>query len=124
MLITEDGYDYAFETDACKECKGACCIGESGYIWVTPKEIFDIADYLGLELNEFSKTYIKKVKYRYSLNEIEYNDGFRCVFFDTEEKKCSIYPVRPKQCRSFPFWEHFKKNFKELEDECPGIVKL
>ncbi len=124
MLITKDGYNFAFDAKACEDCKGACCIGESGYIWATTDEIANIAKYLNRDFNSFVSEYIKKVGYRYSLKEIPYNDGFRCVFFNTKNSRCDIYPVRPKQCATFPFWEHFKTNFKELEEECQGILKL
>ena len=76
------------------------------------------------DIDKFYEKYIQKVKYKFSLKEIEYNDGLKCVFFDEQKKGCSIYPVRPIQCRTFPFWEHFKKNIKEVEDECPGIKQL
>ncbi len=124
MKIYKDGYNYCFDTDACNECAGNCCIGESGYIWVTPDEIYKISDFLDTTLDKFYEKYLKKVKYRFSLREIEYNGGHRCIFFDTDKKQCSIYSVRPAQCISFPFWEHFKTNIKEVEKECPGIVRL
>jgi hypothetical protein len=44
-----------------------------------------------------------------------------CVFFDHRQKCCSIYTVRPRQCHTFPFWEHFKRNKDELIKECPGV---
>ncbi len=120
----KDGFNYAFEVDACTSCKGNCCIGESGYIWVTPNEIQNISSFLSLGIDKFYEKYVKKVKYKYSLKEIEYNGGLKCIFFDEKKKGCGIYSVRPKQCKSFPFWEHFKNNIKEVENECPGIVRL
>ncbi|MGI0406107.1 YkgJ family cysteine cluster protein [Helicobacter himalayensis] len=51
-------------------------------------------------------------------------NGIECIFF--ENGKCAIYPVRPKQCRDFPFWESHKildADSKEaLELECKGII--
>ena len=124
MKIYKDGYDYCFETSACEKCEGNCCIGESGYIWVNPQEILEISEFLNLSLDKFYDKYLKKVKYRFSLKEIEYNGGYRCIFFDLKERRCGIYSVRPTQCRSFPFWDHFKTNIKEVQRECPGIVRL
>ncbi len=124
MKIYKKGYNYCFETSACEECEGNCCIGESGYIWVNPQEALKISEFLNLSLDKFYDKHLKKVKYRFSLKEIEYNGGYRCVFFDLKEKRCGIYSVRPTQCRSFPFWDHFKTNIKEAERECPGIVRL
>ncbi|WP_331776012.1 YkgJ family cysteine cluster protein [Sulfurospirillum sp. 1612] len=124
MKISKEGFDYSFDPKACETCAGNCCIGESGYIWVDRQKAKEIADFLGIKIEEFSQNYLKKVQYRFSLKEIEYNGGYRCVFFNLEKRACTIYPVRPKQCASFPFWEYFKKNIKELEDECPGITRL
>ncbi len=45
-------------------------------------------------------------------------------FFDEKKLNCSIYEHRPKQCRTFPFWEYFKKNYNELEKECIGVKQL
>ena len=124
MKIYNKDYNYCFETDACKSCAGNCCIGESGYIWVTPDEILKIADFLDISLKNFYEKYLIKVKYRFSLKEIEYNGGYRCIFFDEQKRKCKIYDVRPTQCKTFPFWVHFKTNIEEVENECPGIIRL
>jgi len=49
-MIREEGYNFSFMPSACVSCGGACCIGESGYIWVNYKEIEDIANFLGLSI--------------------------------------------------------------------------
>ena len=44
-----------------------------------------------------------------------------CVFYD---KGCKIYPVRPTQCRTFPFWPEIVKSptsWKIAATECPGM---
>lgn len=121
-VMTQEGYNFSFNPKACEECGGRCCIGESGYIWVTPEEITKISEKLSLERDAFINKYLLKVGYRYSIKEVIHNDGFKCEFFDLKEKKCSIYEVRPNQCRTFPFWEHFKNNISEVKKECPGIL--
>lgn len=120
-LIRKKGYNYAFNQAACKECKGACCIGESGNIFATKDELFKIMSFLKLEFEEFKSLYLKKVGLRYSFKEDEFKDGFACIFFDKNLDKCSIYPLRPTQCKTFPFWEYFKENEEELRKECIGI---
>ena len=121
--ISYDGYGFSFDPAACEECGGACCTGESGYIWVKYREIEEISRFLGLDIQDFAKIYLRKVKHRYSLTEkrLAEND-YACIFFDTQSKRCAIYPVRPAQCRSFPFWEQFKNNEDEVRRECPGII--
>ena len=118
-LISKDGFSYKFNPNACKECEGNCCIGESGYIWVSLKEIEDIAKFLKMDKNFFIDNFLIKVGYKFSIKEKPYKNGFACIFFNNG---CEIYPVRPKQCRTFPFWDYFKDKIEELKKECPGIV--
>ncbi|MBR2495195.1 YkgJ family cysteine cluster protein [Helicobacter sp.] len=124
-MTTKAGFDFGFDGSACKSCGGRCCVGESGYIFLTLKEVESIAAFLGVEFEKFVLHYVKKVGYRFSLIEKSYEDGFACVFFDTQKKQCGIYETRPAQCRTFPFWEGFqsKSELTELCALCPGVVK-
>jgi Fe-S-cluster containining protein len=124
MGIEQPNYPYGFNPDACSKCKGNCCIGESGYIWLTFNEAKKIAQTLECELEEFMQKYIFKCGYKLSIKERPYDGGMACIFFDLEERKCTIYSVRPAQCRSFPFWDYFKNRINEVEQECPGIYRL
>ncbi len=102
---------------SCTRC-GDCCTGVPGYVWVEPTEIEALAKHLGLSVDSFGERYLRKVGRRYSLIE---KPGGDCVFFD---KGCSVYPARPTQCRTFPFWRSNLKSeraWDEIADECPGI---
>jgi len=122
-MISKDGFCYTFNESACASCGGACCIGESGYIWVTYSEIENIAKLLDLTVEDFANRYLKRAKNRYSLKEYSVGEyGYACIFFDMKKRLCKIYSARPKQCRTFPFWEDFRNNTKELIKECPGVV--
>ena len=122
-LLSKEGYTYKFTPSACEACGGHCCTGETGYIWVKYEEIEAMASFSTLSIEEFATRYLRKVKHRYSLIEKQLApDNFACIFFDETKKRCSIYPVRPSQCRAFPFWEQFKNNEDEVRKECPGIV--
>lgn len=123
-VIKKDGYKYGFDPKACSSCGGHCCTGESGYIWLKRREIEEISDFLDISVENFAIMYLKRVKHRYTLIEYrrEEQNDFACIFFDDKIKGCSIYPVRPLQCRTFPFWDHFKNSREEVEKECPGIV--
>jgi len=121
-IVREDGFSYGFKPSACEECDGHCCRGESGYIWVTPEEIKNIAEFLNIEEKIFINDYLNKIKYKMSIKEVMIGGEYECVFFDNKTKKCQIYEVRPKQCRTFPFWDYFKDRVSEVKKECIGIV--
>ena len=119
-IIKKEGFSFGFNPNACEECGGRCCKGESGYIWVNPLEMQKIANFLNISVDEFKKFYLIKVDYKFSIKEKPYEDGVACVFFDNG--RCAIYDVRPNQCKTFPFWDFFKTNVSEVKKECPGIV--
>jgi len=122
-ILKQDGYKYHFVPSACDSCEGACCTGESGYIWAKYTEIEKMADFLELTIEEFATMYLKKVKWRYSIIEKKIaEENYACIFFDNNLKQCTIYSVRPLQCRTFPFWETFKNNITEVKRECPGVI--
>ena len=122
-IIQKDGFSFAFDANTCSSCNGACCRGESGYIWLRSDEIASIAEYLQLDREEFLQNYCKKEGYRYTLKELKRGGEYFCVFFE-ENRGCSIYPVRPKQCKEYPFWDRYKdtNNIQEVCQECKGIV--
>jgi Fe-S-cluster containining protein len=48
-----------------------------------------------------------------------------CVFYD-RSAGCTIYPVRPKQCRTWPFWESnviSPEAWRRTCEVCPGSGK-
>ncbi len=103
----------------CTEC-GQCCTGFPGYTWVTEEEIHAMAKYLKMSTRKFRKHYLRQVGNRFSL--LENPKNYDCVFL--EGKKCTIYPVRPTQCRTFPWWPQNLKSQKDWEDAkeyCEGI---
>jgi Fe-S-cluster containining protein len=103
----------------CTGC-GGCCTGAPGYVWVTEEEIEAIANHLNLSVDYFSKKYVRVAEGKYSLKETLPNND--CVFL--QDKRCTVYEVRPVQCRTFPFWTHLLKSKKEWEEaakSCEGI---
>ena len=120
--LTQEGYAYAFESSKCEECGGKCCTGESGNIFVNRDEIEAIAAHLDLDIELFVRDYLRKVGYKYSIKELLRQDSYECLFFDDKAKMCTIYEVRPKQCRTFPFWEYYKQRISELKQECIGVI--
>ena len=108
----------------CQKC-GKCCSGpDEGYIWVTRKEISLIADYLKIPEENIRKLYTKSVGLRTSL--LEQTQSRDCVFLQEigGKKGCLIYPVRPNQCRTWPFWSDNLENansWNRAAEKCPGV---
>lgn len=124
-ILKQEGFDFVFDASLCASCEGNCCIGESGYIWISKDEILKLADFLKLSVEEFASKHLIKVGYKYSIKEKQLSkENFACHFFDVEKKQCSVYEYRPSQCRTFPFWEHFKNNKEEVFKECLAVQSI
>ena len=104
----------------CTGC-GDCCTGAPGYVWVNKQEIADLATALGFDdVLKFEDKYVRKIGIRKSLVEFPNGD---CVFFDNGTRKCAVYQFRPRQCRTWPFWDSNLKSPKawaETCENCPG----
>ena len=122
-MLEHKDFPYKFDETKCASCEGNCCIGESGYIWINKQEIIKLAEHLDMSVEELGMKYLLKVGYKYSIREKRVSqNNYSCVFFDLEKKQCGVYEARPNQCRTFPFWDYFKKNVEEVKQECPAIV--
>jgi len=110
-----------FQCDAC----GNCCSGpDEGYIWTTKPEIKFIADYIKISIESFRQKYTKRFGLRTSL--IEDQTTKDCIFLKKTDsrKTCTIYPVRPNQCRTWPFWPCNLLSpdaWNAAATKCPGI---
>ncbi len=101
----------------CQQC-GACCGGEPGTIYLSRTEVFEIAGYLNMAAAEWVGRFCYPYKDSYSLDE---DAQGRCCLFDNG---CTVYPVRPMQCRTFPFWFSNLRSierWRKVEQACPGI---
>jgi uncharacterized protein len=82
-----------------------------------------IAAFLHLEFDQFTRTYVRRIGNRYSLLE-KFN--YDCTFLKREDGQsmCMIYPVRPAQCRTWPFWDDNLKtpaHWQHASERCPGM---
>jgi Fe-S-cluster containining protein len=103
----------------CSGC-GDCCTGNPGFVWVNQAEVEAMAARMELSVGDFQDQYTRKVGARRSLNEYDNGD---CVFFDNQSRKCGVYELRPRQCRTWPFWDSNLKSpeaWAETCVECPG----
>jgi uncharacterized protein len=98
----------------CTQC-GDCCTGAPGFVWVNNEEIGALAALIDLDVDAFEDQYVRRVGARKSLKELPNGD---CVFFDGQTRKCTVYAARPRQCRTWPFWDSNLKTREDWEHTC------
>ncbi|RMI13251.1 MAG: YkgJ family cysteine cluster protein [Calditrichaeota bacterium] len=105
----------------CVEC-GQCCSQPGGYVRITEAEAANIADYLNLSEAEFLDRFAHVIEESDHLLYLDSLANGDCIFL--KENRCTIYPVRPLQCRTYPFWpENVKSPYRWslTARACPGI---
>ncbi|MFA5073005.1 MAG: YkgJ family cysteine cluster protein [Nitrospirota bacterium] len=101
---------------------GKCCLtrGKYGYVYLSFSDRKRLAKHFYMTTTEFTAAYTKKTD---GLYELVYTRE-DCPFL--KENRCSVYPARPWQCRTWPFWPE-NMNEKTWEQEvlrdCPGAGK-
>ena len=103
---------------SCTGC-GQCCTGGSGFVWVTEEDLAAIAEYLGRPLGEIRLLHTRFAQGKVSLREHPNGD---CIYLD-RNRRCMIYPIRPIQCRTWPFWEQAirsEETWRQTCNVCPG----
>ncbi len=108
----------------CTQC-GHCCSGGPGVVWVDREEIRRIAEFLSMHPDDLWGPILRRVDVsRISLTERSNGD---CVFLKRTEdgrKVCSIYAIRPQQCRTWPFWGsnlRARSSWDQAAVRCPGM---
>ena len=102
---------------SCRRC-GNCCTGDPGTVYVDSEKAAEVADYLALPFSAFKTKYLYPFRDGFSIRED--SDG-RCLFY---RDGCLIYPVRPLQCQTFPFWFSTLRSHEKwlrVAAQCPGI---
>lgn len=105
----------------CTQC-GNCCRnhGEYSFVNLSEVELRAIPEFLGLTREQFLSRYcVKEPGSLWTLR----MDQPACPFL-ADGNRCSIYPVRPKQCATWPFWiENLRREAWEgpVKQCCPGI---
>lgn len=111
----------AFE---CQRCS-ACCRYSPGFVFLTKNDLAHLLEYTGKSYYELVGLYLRLINmgsyYRLSLRE---KANYDCIFW--ENGGCMIYPSRPLQCATFPFWNSLLSSeslWQEQKKLCPGIGK-
>lgn len=108
----------------CMQCSRCCSGPGEGYIWVAKPEAKFIADFLKMPLEQLQEKHLKREGLRTTI--IEQPVTKDCIFLRKTDggKKCMIYPVRPNQCRTWPFWSSnltTQACWNKATGKCDGI---
>ncbi len=111
-----------------------------GYVYLTRQEVRRLAEHLKLTPKQVIDRYCRRVGSRLSLKEKRGPGGWDCIFLEEIESTrrpegadreiactkriCSIYAVRPLQCRTWPFWDGnlaSRQAWDAASGRCPGM---
>jgi uncharacterized protein len=106
----------------CKKCPGYCC--SYPLIEVGKRDIKRIARHFGLTPAAAARrfTRLEGRKTRVMRRKKDKHFGRICQFFDTKERRCTIYEARPNTCRDFPaqnrcgYWDFLTFERKQQGD--------
>jgi Fe-S-cluster containining protein len=114
--------DVDFMRFACQKGCTKCCT-RGGFVYLTESDLKRAADYLDMTPAEFEDRYV--IRYRRILRLRRPPRGQDHCRFLTPHG-CSIHPVKPTQCRTYPFWPSLvesKATWAVEGNFCPGIGK-
>lgn len=102
-------------------CKPGCinCCDQKGFVYLTEQDLKNAAEFVGMTAKAFEAKYVFRTRHLLRLRKPAKS---QCHFLSTGG--CSIHPVKPTQCRTFPFWPELVKSRAEWTRTggyCPGI---
>ena len=105
---------------ACTGC-GECCTGRGSYvIEISRAEQRRLQNFLGISWDWLRRRYV--FRFDDETEGIRMHPNGDCVFLGAD-RRCRIYSVRPKQCRTYPFWPELvsRKAWRVEAQRCEGI---
>ncbi|MBL8173833.1 MAG: YkgJ family cysteine cluster protein [Bryobacterales bacterium] len=96
----------------------ACC-EQKGWVYITEEDLRRAAGFLSIEPAEFESRYVVRTRHRLRLRKPKQS---QCHFL--RNGGCAIHPVKPVQCRLFPFWPELvsdRGQWQATGHYCPGI---
>lgn len=103
---------------ACQEGCFKCCL-KPGVIYFDKSDLKRVSTHLGCTPEAFIAEYLVKEGRGW---ELEVEDDKPCPFLTFQG--CAIHAVKPKQCRTYPFWKEnlqTRNHWKLAAAFCPGI---
>ena len=107
----------------CQPDCGRCCDEPGGIVYLSRNDVERLAQHANLTVPEYlKKDCTTTLDGRYVLRSNQ-SDGI-CIYLD-ENKQCTIYEVRPQQCKAFPWWAEnlrSQRSWKQVKASCPGLT--
>ena len=107
---------------SCQSGCGKCCDQPGGIVYLSIKDAERISNHSGLSVDDWLERDARKTyDGRFVLKSRE-DDGI-CIHLN-ENQQCSIYEVRPQQCKAFPWWGEnlaSDRSWSQVKELCPGI---
>lgn len=93
----------------------------AGYVYLTEDDVKNAAAHVGLTAAAFEERYVYRTRH---MRRLRKPPKSQCHFLGAEG--CRIHPVKPVQCRLFPFWPELvasRREWTKTGKWCPGIGK-
>ena len=95
------------DTGGCNGCSD-CCHDVGDLVVLTPFDVYEMVNYLGVEFNKLIDDKIKlRENNKILLPYLKMQDNKRCSFLN-DEGRCMIHSKRPNICRLFPLGRVYK----------------
>lgn len=104
---------------SCHQCHNCCRGAQPGWVYVSPHRIQRIAGFLGMRERRFRSELLSRDEDGETVLKLKANGD--CIFW---QDGCTIYPERPRQCRTFPFWGEnvaSPDEWSKLKEFCHGV---
>lgn len=103
----------------CHQCNRCCRGAQPGWVYVSPRQVARLERHLELTPGVFRRRFLTRDEDGETV--LRLKDNGDCVFWDGG---CTVYPARPRQCRTFPFWPETLESpeaWEELKAFCHGV---
>jgi len=108
---------------SCQSGCGKCCDQPGGIVYLSITDAERIANHSRLSVEDWLERDARQTyDGRYVLKSRD-DDGI-CIHLN-KDQQCSIYNVRPQQCKAFPWWGEnlvSDRAWNQVKELCPGIV--
>ncbi len=110
------------------ECQPGCvqCCDRNGFVYITEDDLRRISAFLGMTEAAFEAKFVYRTARQLRLRKPRHS---QCHFLHKNAGgggRCTIHPVKPVQCRTYPYWPElieYRDVWNHEAKKCPGINK-